>query len=131
MYINICRQIPLDALPIHLTNSPNQWYLTTLLPPLQSPQPPNILYNELPPKKVDCPLYVVHVMSKSAGIEVARARRRYKNTVIYGETLAAALGTDGTNYWHECFQHAAGHVLSPPLRPDPTTPAFMMNLLAK
>ncbi|XP_049304432.1 dihydropyrimidinase isoform X3 [Bactrocera dorsalis] len=80
--------------------------------------------------QVDCPLYVVHVMSKSAGIEVARARRRYKNTVIYGETLAAALGTDGTNYWHECFQHAAGHVLSPPLRPDPTTPAFMMNLLA-
>lgn len=76
-------------------------------------------------------MYVVHVMSKSAGIELARARRRYKNRGIYGETLAAALGSDGTNYYHQCFQHAAAHVLSPPLRPDPTTPAFMMNLLAK
>ncbi|XP_067642833.1 dihydropyrimidinase isoform X3 [Eurosta solidaginis] len=81
--------------------------------------------------QVDCPLYVVHVMSKSAGIELARARKRYTNRgIIYGETLAAALGTDGTNYWHDCFHHAAAHVLSPPLRPDPTTPTFMMKLLA-
>ncbi|XP_038116249.1 dihydropyrimidinase isoform X3 [Culex quinquefasciatus] len=78
-----------------------------------------------------CPLYVVHVMSKSAGIELARARRRYNGVGIYGETLAAALGTDGTNYTHECWHHAACHVLSPPLRPDPTTPEFMMKLLAQ
>lgn len=69
-------------------------------------------------------------MSKSAGIEVARARRRYNRIGIYGETLAATLGTDGTNYRHTCFHHAAAHVLSPPLRPDTTTPAFMMKLLA-
>lgn len=81
-------------------------------------------------QKVDCPLYVVHVMSKSAGIEIARARRRYKRIGIYGETLAVTLGTDGTNYRHTCFNHAAAHVLSPPLRPDVTTPAFMMKLLA-
>ncbi|XP_039448318.1 dihydropyrimidinase isoform X3 [Culex pipiens pallens] len=78
-----------------------------------------------------CPLYVVHVMSKSAGIELARARRRYNGVGIYGETLAAALGTDGTNYTHQCWHHAACHVLSPPLRPDPTTPEFMMKLLAQ
>uniref|UniRef100_A0A1L8DXV1 dihydropyrimidinase n=1 Tax=Nyssomyia neivai TaxID=330878 RepID=A0A1L8DXV1_9DIPT len=78
-----------------------------------------------------CPLYVVHVMSKSAGIEVARARARYNNVGLFGETLAAALGTDGTNYFHHCFNHAAGHVLTPPLRPDPTTPEFMMKLLAQ
>lgn len=76
-------------------------------------------------------MYVVHVMSKSAGIEVARARRRYNNIGIYGETLAAALGTDGTNYQHKCFHHAAAHVLSPPLRPDQTTPEFLMKLLAQ
>lgn len=70
-------------------------------------------------------------MSKSAGIEIARARRRYKGVGIFGETLAATLGSDGTNYRHSCFQHAAAHILSPPLRPDPTTPAFMMKLLAK
>lgn len=78
-----------------------------------------------------CPLYVVHVMSKSAGIELARARERYNGIGIYGETLAAALGTDGTHYTHQCWHHAACHVLSPPLRPDPTTPEFMMKLLAQ
>lgn len=70
-------------------------------------------------------------MSKSAGIELARARRRYKGVGIYGETLAAALGSDGTNYTHHCWHHAACHVLSPPLRPDTTTPEFMMKLLAQ
>ncbi|XP_065368457.1 dihydropyrimidinase-like isoform X1 [Calliphora vicina] len=79
--------------------------------------------------QVDCPLYVVHVMSKSAGIELARARQRYNNRGIYGETLAAALGTNGTNCQHICFHHAASHILSPPLRSDPTTPEFMMRLL--
>ncbi|TDG43060.1 hypothetical protein AWZ03_010524 [Drosophila navojoa] len=80
--------------------------------------------------QVDCPLYVVHVMSKSAGIEVARARERYRGKYIYGETLAAALGTDGTHYRCQHFGHAAAHVLSPPLRPDKSTPEFMMKLLA-
>ncbi|XP_058978776.1 dihydropyrimidinase [Musca domestica] len=80
--------------------------------------------------QVDCPLYVVHVMGKSAGIELARARRRYNNRGIYGETLAAALGTDGTHCHNNCFHHAAAHILSPPLRSDPTTPEFMMRLLA-
>ena len=70
-------------------------------------------------------------MSKSAGIELARARQRYNNRGIYGETLAAALGTDGTHCQHICFHHAAAHILSPPLRSDPTTPDFMMRLLAK
>lgn len=69
-------------------------------------------------------------MSKSAGIEIARARRRYGGIGIYGETLAAALGSDGTHYCNMAFEHAAAHVLSPPLRPDPTTPAFMMKLLS-
>lgn len=80
--------------------------------------------------QVDCPLYVVHVMSKSAGIELAKHRQRNKGVGIYGETLAAALGTDGTHYMEKCWHHAAAHVLSPPLRPDPTTPEFMMKLLA-
>lgn len=70
-------------------------------------------------------------MSKMAGIELARARERYGHVGIYGETLAAALGSDGTNYIHHCWHHAACHVLSPPLRPDPSTPEFMMRLLAQ
>lgn len=70
-------------------------------------------------------------MSKSAAIELARARRRYNGVGVFGETLAAALGSDGTNYRHTCFHHAAAHILSPPLRPDTTTPQFVMRMLAK
>lgn len=81
--------------------------------------------------QVNCPLYIVHVMSKSAAIEVARARRRYRGVGIYAETLAAAIGSDGTNYRHNCFHHAAAHILSPPLRPDTTTPDFMVKCLAE
>ncbi|XP_063981581.1 dihydropyrimidinase isoform X1 [Diachasmimorpha longicaudata] len=78
--------------------------------------------------QVCCPLYVVHVMSRSAAEAVESARKR--GVVVWGETLAAALGTDGTNYTHSCWRHAAGHILSPPLRPDPDTPRDLMVKLA-
>ncbi|XP_030756330.1 dihydropyrimidinase isoform X1 [Sitophilus oryzae] len=81
-------------------------------------------------KQVECPLYVVHVMSKSAAEKVNEARLR--GTQVYGETLVAAIGTDGTHYCsRHGFQHAAGHVLSPPLRSDPSTPLVLMNFLAQ
>ncbi|XP_015431783.1 PREDICTED: dihydropyrimidinase isoform X1 [Dufourea novaeangliae] len=79
--------------------------------------------------QVNCPLYVVHVMSRSAAEAVETARKH--GVCVYGETLAAAIGTDGTNYAHKCWRHAAAHVLSPPLRPDPDTPGILMNMLVK
>ncbi|CAD1468575.1 unnamed protein product, partial [Heterotrigona itama] len=78
--------------------------------------------------QVNCPLYIVHVMSRSAAEAVDAARRR--GACVFGETLAAAIGTDGTNYTHKCWKHAAAHVLSPPLRPDPDTPRVLLNMLA-
>jgi len=71
----------------------------------------------------------VHVMSRSAAEQVEIARKR--GICVFGETLAAAIGTDGTNYLHKCWRHAAGHVLSPPLRPDTDTPRILVDMLAK
>ena len=51
--------------------------------------------------------------------------------VVFGEPIASGLGVDGNHMWNKCWRHAAGHVLSPPLRPDPTTQGYLMDLLAK
>ncbi|XP_068082974.1 dihydropyrimidinase [Anabrus simplex] len=74
-----------------------------------------------------CPLYVVHVMSKGASSVLQE--KRLAGAVVFGETRVAAIGTDGSHYLNTCWRHAAGHVMSPPLRPDPTTPAHLIQLL--
>lgn len=75
-------------------------------------------------------MYVVHVMSRPATEELVRARKMYDIPIV-GETLAAGLACDGSATKHTCFQHAAGHLLSPPLRSDPTTPSYLMQALAR
>ncbi|XP_023223890.1 dihydropyrimidinase-like [Centruroides sculpturatus] len=78
--------------------------------------------------QMNCPLYVVHVMSKSSADIIAEKRKR--GNIVFGETLAASLGTDGTPYFDKCWHRSAAYIMSPPLRPDPTTPPYLMDLLA-
>ncbi|CAH2060683.1 unnamed protein product, partial [Iphiclides podalirius] len=79
--------------------------------------------------QANAPLYIVHVMSREAlrALDFARARQRQP---VYAETLAATVGTDGSHCRNACFRHAAGHVMSPPLRSDPNTPQAMVDALA-
>jgi len=76
---------------------------------------------------VHVPLYVVHVMKRSANDEIVRAKRR--GNVVFAEALAAGLGTDGRHYWDKDWDHAAGFVMSPVIDEDPMTKEYQMRLI--
>jgi dihydropyrimidinase len=78
--------------------------------------------------RANCPLYVVHVMSKGAADEVRRARQR--GWRAFGEPIAAGLAVDGSHCWHDDWRHASAYVMGPPLRRDPTTKDYLMKMLA-
>lgn len=78
--------------------------------------------------RANTPVYIVHVMSKGAADVVAAHRKQGHR--VFGEPIAAGLGTDGTHMWNHDWRHAAAYVMGPPLRPDPTTKDYLMDMLA-
>ncbi|VDO06640.1 unnamed protein product [Rodentolepis nana] len=75
---------------------------------------------------VNCPLYVVHVMSAGAAQKICDARQ--EGILVIGEAIAAGLGTNSSHYFNKCWRHAAGYVMSPPLRSSGTETELMKAL---
>ena len=50
---------------------------------------------------------------------------------MFGEVIAAAVSADGSQYFNKSWRHAAGHVVSPPLRQDTLTGDHLLDLLSK
>lgn len=65
---------------------------------------------------VNTPLYVVHVMSADAMLEVARARKRGQRVI--GEPVASGLAFNESRLWDPDFKIAAQYVMSPPIRSE-------------
>ncbi|PKU26639.1 dihydropyrimidinase [Telmatospirillum siberiense] len=62
------------------------------------------------------PLYVVHVSAAEAAEAIQKAQAR--GVGVIGETLPGFLAIDASVYENPDFDIAAGHVMSPPYRPD-------------
>ncbi|XP_011493950.1 PREDICTED: dihydropyrimidinase isoform X2 [Ceratosolen solmsi marchali] len=79
--------------------------------------------------QLNSPLYVTAVSSKSAADVVSG--KRADGALIYGEVLAASLGIDGSAQYEQDVLRARSLVTSPPLRPDPTTPTYLIEQIVQ
>lgn len=78
---------------------------------------------------MNTPLYISAITSKSAA-DVVSAKRS-EGVVLFGETVASAVGIDGGEQYGKDMERARRFITNPPLRPDPTTPAYLIERLAE
>ncbi|XP_050581817.1 dihydropyrimidinase isoform X6 [Bombus affinis] len=79
--------------------------------------------------QVNCPLYVTALSSKFAADVVSS--KRSEGVVLFGETLASTVGIDGSEQYGKDIEKARRYITSPPLRPDSTTPAYLIEHLSQ
>ncbi|KAK9299165.1 hypothetical protein QLX08_007775 [Tetragonisca angustula] len=79
--------------------------------------------------QVNCPLYVTALSSKSAADVLSS--KRSDGVVLFGETLASTVGIDGSEQYGKDIEKGRRYVTSPPLRPDPTTPTYLIEHLTQ
>ncbi|XP_011686951.1 PREDICTED: dihydropyrimidinase isoform X2 [Wasmannia auropunctata] len=79
--------------------------------------------------QVNSPLYITAISSKSAA-DVVSAKRS-DGIIVFGETLASTIGIDGSEQYGKDMERARRFITNPPLRPDPTTPAYLTEHLAQ
>jgi dihydropyrimidinase len=77
---------------------------------------------------LNVPIYVVHVSCAESAQAIALARARGQR--VYGEVLAGHLVLDDSVYRDPRFEFAAGHVMSPPFRPEGHAAALWKGLQA-
>ncbi|KAG2388114.1 hypothetical protein C9374_000964 [Naegleria lovaniensis] len=77
----------------------------------------------------NAPLYIVHVMSKDAMDEIARAKA--KGYRIVGEPIAAGLTLDESVYYNGDWLQRAKYVMSPPIRSKADQLALISGLKNK
>ena len=75
---------------------------------------------------IGVPLYIVHVSTKDALDEIARARAA--GLRVFGEVLSGHLLIDDSVYRNPSWEYAAAHVMSPPFRPKPHQKALWNGL---
>lgn len=78
---------------------------------------------------MNSPLYITAISSKSAA-DVVSAKRS-DGIIVFGETLASTIGIDGSEQYSKNMEKARRFITNPPLRPDPTTPAYLTEHLAQ
>uniref|UniRef100_A0A915IGI5 dihydropyrimidinase n=1 Tax=Romanomermis culicivorax TaxID=13658 RepID=A0A915IGI5_ROMCU len=95
-------------------------------------------------KEANCPLYIVHVMSKGAADAIGNARKIVGYTacsflsfflilctMVFGEAVGSGLsGVNGSKIFDPMFRTAAAHVMSPPISLDGSTSKYLMDSLA-
>ncbi|XP_011874771.1 PREDICTED: dihydropyrimidinase isoform X6 [Vollenhovia emeryi] len=79
--------------------------------------------------QANSPLYITAISSKSAA-DVVSAKRS-DGIIVFGETLASTIGIDGSEQYSKDVEKARRFITNPPLRPDPTTPAYLTEHLAQ